>query len=331
MLMPKVLVTGGAGYVGSHTAHVLLRKGTEVVVVDDLSRGYRHNVDPSRLHVRPLADTEFLISLMEREKFDAVMHFAAYAYVGESVEKPDLYFRNNVAGTISLLEAMAKAGVQRLVFSSTCAVYGEPAVVPISEDTPQGPLSPYGETKAIVERMLAWMDRGKGLRSVCLRYFNACGADPEAGIGEEHDPETHLIPLLLRAAVTQQPITIFGEDYPTPDGTCIRDYIHVLDLAEAHIAALNWLIDGKPSDAFNVGTGGGYSVREVLAAVEKVTGRKVPYRVGPRRAGDAPRLVANASKIEGALGWKARYTSIEDIVSMAWEFERKRNAVSGAG
>jgi UDP-glucose-4-epimerase GalE len=321
--MPKVLVTGGAGYVGSHTAHVLLRKGTEVVVVDDLSRGYGHNVDAARLHVRPLADTDFLISLMQREHFDAVMHFAAYALVGESTEKPELYFRNNVAGTVSLLDAMSQVGLQRLVFSSTCAVYGEPSVVPLAEDLPKAPLSPYGESKAIVETMLSWMDRCRGLRSVSLRYFNACGADPEAGFGEEHDPETHLIPLLLRATMTGQPITIFGDDYPTPDGTCVRDYIHVLDLADAHIAALDWLMAGKPSGFFNVGTGGGYSVREVLAAVEKIVGKPVPFRIGPRRAGDAPVLVANPAKIQETLGWKARYTRIEDIVSMAWEFERK--------
>lgn len=321
--MPKVLVTGGAGYVGSHTAHVLLRKGTEVVVVDDLSRGYRHNVDAARLHVRPLADTDFLVSLMQREQFDAVLHFAAYALVGESTEKPELYFRNNVAGTVSLLDAMSRVGLRRLVFSSTCAVYGEPLVVPISEDLPKAPLSPYGESKAIVETMLSWMDRGRGMRSVSLRYFNACGADPEAGLGEEHDPETHLIPLLLRATMTGQPITIFGDDYPTPDGTCVRDYIHVLDLAEAHIAALDWLMADKPSGFFNVGTGSGYSVREVLAAVEKIVGKPVPFRIGPRRAGDAPVLVANPAKIQETLGWKARYTRIEDIVSMAWEFERK--------
>ncbi len=321
--MPKVLVTGGAGYVGSHTAHVLLRKGTEVVVVDDLSRGYRHNVDAARLHVRPLADTDFLVSLMQREQFDAVLHFAAYALVGESTEKPELYFRNNVAGTVSLLDAMSRVGLRRLVFSSTCAVYGEPLVVPISEDLPKAPLSPYGESKAIVETMLSWMDRGRGMRSVSLRYFNACGADPEAGLGEEHDPETHLIPLLLRATMTGQPITIFGDDYPTPDGTCVRDYIHVLDLAEAHIAALDWLMADKPSGFFNVGTGSGYSVREVLAAVEKIVGKPVPFRIGPRRAGDSPVLVANPAKIQETLGWKARYTRIEDIVSMAWEFERK--------
>jgi len=324
--MPKILVTGGAGYVGSHTSHVLLRKGTEVVVVDDLSRGYRHNVDPARLHVRPLADTEFLVSLMQREQFDAVMHFAAYALVGESTEKPELYFRNNVAGTISLLDAMSRVGLQRLVFSSTCAVYGEPAVVPITEDLPKAPLSPYGESKAIVETILSWMDQGRGLRSVSLRYFNACGAEPDADLGEEHEPETHLIPLLLRAAVGGKPITIFGDDYPTPDGTCIRDYIHVLDLAEAHIAALDWLMAGKPSAYFNVGTGSGYSVRDVLNAVEKVVGKPVPFHVGPRRAGDAPMLVANPAKIQAAFGWKARYTRIEDIVSMAWEFERKHHA-----
>jgi UDP-glucose-4-epimerase GalE len=324
-LMAKVLVTGGAGYIGSNVAHVLLARGMDVVVVDDLSRGYVHNVDPRRLHVRPLADTDFLVHLMTSERFDAVIHFAAYAYVGESVAKPELYFRNNVGGTISLLEAMSRTDLKRLVFSSTCAVYGEPAVIPISEVSPFSPLSPYGESKAIVEKMLQWFDQCRGFRSISLRYFNACGANPESALGEEHDPETHLIPLLLRAATTGNPITIFGDDYSTPDGTCIRDYIHVVDLGEAHIMALNALLGGGASDVFNVGTGVGYSVREVLQSVEEVVGRKVPYTIGPRRPGDAPVLVANSAKIQNVLGWKPKYTNIRDIVSTAWEFERKHS------
>jgi UDP-glucose 4-epimerase len=319
--MPKILVTGGAGYIGSHVVHVLLSRGIEAVVVDDLSRGYRHNVEPHRLHVRSLADTEFLTRLMLEEQFDAVIHFAAYAYVGESSEKPELYFRNNIAGTISLLEAMIRANLRRLVFSSTCAVYGEPAIVPIPENTPFAPLNPYGESKVAVEKMLGWLDRCRDLRSISLRYFNACGADPQSGCGEEHDPETHLIPLLLRAANGGQPITIFGVDYDTADGTCIRDYIHVLDLAEAHVMAVENLIEGGASDVFNVGTGRGYSVREVLKSVEDVTGRRVAHRIGPRRPGDAPVLVANNQKIRRVLGWTPRYNDIHDIVATAWQFE----------
>ncbi len=321
--MAKVLVTGGAGYIGSHVVHALLSRGVDVAVVDDLSRGHRHNVDSRRLHVRPLADTQFLTGLMTEERFDAVIHFAAYAYVGESTSKPELYFRNNVAGTISLLDAMSRASLRRLVFSSSCAVYGQPATVPIAEDTPFAPLSPYGESKALVEKMLGWLDQCSGLRSVSLRYFNACGADSEAGLGEEHDPETHLIPLLLRAAVTGNPMTVFGDDFATPDGTCVRDYIHVVDLAAAHVLALQSLLGGGASDAFNVGTGTGYSVLEVLRSVEEVVGKRVPYVIGPRRAGDAPVLVANAAKIQKVLGWTAKHTNIRDIVSTAWEFERR--------
>ena len=324
--MAKVLVTGGAGYIGSQVAHVLAARGADVIVVDDLSRGHRHNVEPHRLRVRSLADTRFLIEIMEEERFDAVIHFAAYAYVGESAEKPELYFRNNVAGTISLLEAMSRTNLSCLVFSSTCAVYGEPSIVPIEEDSPFAPLSPYGESKVIVEKILGWMDQRRGVRSIKLRYFNACGADPESGHGEEHDPETHLIPLLLRAARSGQPVTIFGDDYSTPDGTCIRDYIHISDLAEAHIVAMQWLLAGGASDAFNVGTGRGYSVLEVLRSVEEVTGCKVPYQIGPRRPGDAPILLANADKIRKVLGWAARYTEIRDIVETAWQFEQKVQA-----
>jgi UDP-glucose-4-epimerase GalE len=320
--MVKILVTGGAGYIGSHVVRVLLSRGIDVAVVDDLTRGHRHNVEPRRLHVRSLSDTEFLVALMEKERFDAVIHFAAYAYVGESAEKPELYFRNNIAGTISLLDAMVRANLRRLVFSSTCAVYGEPAVVPISEDTPFAPLNPYGESKVAVEKMLGWLDRYRDLRSISLRYFNACGADPDGAHGEEHDPETHLIPLLLRAEAAR-PVTIFGDDYNTPDGTCIRDYIHVMDLAEAHVMAVQSLLDGGASNAFNVGTGRGYSVREVLRGVEQVTGRPVPHKIGPRRPGDAPILVAATAKIRKVLGWEPRYTEIREMVSTAWQFERE--------
>ena len=265
--MPKILVTGGAGYIGSITAHLLLRRGHEVVVIDDLSRGHRENVPAERLHVARLQDTGAVTELLAG--VDAVVHFAAFIAVGESTREPEMYFSNNVGGSLSLFEAMARAGVHRLVFSSTAAVYGDPERVPIPETARIAPVSPYGESKAMVEKVLGELDRYRGLRSVALRYFNACGAEPEAGLGEAHDPETHLIPLLFRAAMTGEPIQVFGDDYPTPDGTCTRDYIHVGDLAEAHIAALEHLMAGGGSGAFNVGTGKGQTVMEVLRAVKK--------------------------------------------------------------
>jgi UDP-glucose-4-epimerase GalE len=312
--MPKILVTGGAGYIGSHTAHLLLRSGYDVIVVDDLSRGHAHNVDPGRLRKIHLGDNAALARLFSEEKFDAVIHFAAYIAVGESTKVPELYFSNNVCGTLSLLSAMIEAGVLRLVFSSTAAVYGNPERVPITEDMAIAPVNPYGDSKVMVERMLGWL----------LRYFNACGAEPDAGLGEEHDPETHLIPLLFRAVLTGRPITVFGDDYETSDGTCIRDYIHVSDLAQAHILAVQWLLDGGPSDAFNVGTGTGQSVREVIRAVEEVTGQKVPYVIGPRREGDPPALVANSDKLRRVLRWEPKYTDLRETVRTAWEFARHR-------
>jgi UDP-glucose-4-epimerase GalE len=322
--MPKILVTGGAGYIGSITAHLLARRGYNVVALDDLSRGHQHNVGRLPFHKLNLSDTSALAELLAREAVDAVIHFAAYIAVGESTQKPELYFSNNVAGTLSLLTAMTQSNVKRLVFSSTAAVYGTPQIVPIPEDSPFAPVSPYGESKVMVEKILGWLDPCRGLRSIALRYFNACGSDPESGLGEEHDPETHLIPLLLRAVVTETPITIYGDDYETPDGTCIRDYIHVTDLAEAHLLALEKLLAGGDSNAFNVGTGTGHSVMEVMRAVEKVTGRTVPYEIGPRRAGDAPVLVANSDKLKRALGWKPRFPELTDIVTTAWQFEKNR-------
>lgn len=323
--MPKVLVTGGAGYIGSITAHLLARRGYGVVVVDDLSRGREHNVGQLPFHKLNLSrDVAALRDLLEQEAIDAVIHFAAYIAVGESTQKPELYFSNNVGGTMSLLTAMVETNVKRLVFSSTAAVYGNPAVVPIPEDSPFAPVSPYGESKVMVEKILGWLDLYRGLRTIRLRYFNACGSDPESGLGEEHDPETHLIPLLLAAVVTGDPVTIFGDDYETPDGTCIRDYIHVADLAEAHVIALEKLLAGGDSDVFNAGTGEGHSVMEVLRAVEEVTGRTVPYEMGPRRPGDAPVLVANSGKLKRALGWKPRFPDLTDIVTTAWQFEKNR-------
>ena len=322
--MSKVLVTGGAGYIGAHTVHLLLQQGYGVVVVDDLSRGYRHNVPPGLLREMSLADTGGVARVLAEEKVDAVIHFAAYIAVGESTRKPELYFSNNTGGSISLFSAMAQENVKKLVFSSTAAVYGVPAKVPISEDQPFAPINPYGETKVTVERILACLDAHSGLRSVSLRYFNACGADPEAGLGEEHDPETHLIPLVLRAVMTGEPVTIFGNDYPTPDGTPIRDYIHVNDLAQAHIAAVEHLMAGGESEAFNCGTGTGHTVMEVVRAAEDVAGTKVPRVIGPRREGDPPALVANSDKLRRRLGWQPRYPGLREMVETAFRWEQSR-------
>ncbi len=248
------------------------------------------------------------------------VHFAAYIAVGESTREPELYYANNIGGSLSLFEAMARSGVKRIVFSSTAAVYGEPRQTPIPEDSPFAPVSPYGESKAIVERILLDLDKYRGLRSVVLRYFNACGAEPEANLGELHDPETHLIPLLFRAAISGDPIQIFGDDYPTPDGTCVRDYIHVGDLASAHLAALDHLLAGGASQQFNVGTGSGNTVMEVLRAVEQISGRKVPYKIAPRREGDSPSLVANSERLKSQLGWIPHRSDLHQIVRDAWNF-----------
>jgi UDP-glucose 4-epimerase len=320
----NILVTGGAGYIGSHTVRLLVRQGYGVTVVDNLSRGHGHNVDAECLRTVDLADTKGLARVFAEREYAAVIHFAAYIAVGESMRAPEVYFANNVGGSLSLLTEMVRAGVKHLVFSSTAAVYGMPASVPIREDAPFAPVNPYGESKVMVERLLYWFDEIHGLRSIRLRYFNASGADAEGGLGEEHEPETHLIPLLFRAILTGEPATIFGEDYPTPDGTCIRDYIHVNDLAEAHILALESLLAGGRSDAFNVGTGAGYSVREVVRAVEEITGKKVPYVAGPRREGDPAELVADSTKLRQHLKWMPRESALRDIVRSAWSFEQKR-------
>ncbi|HZU27618.1 MAG TPA: UDP-glucose 4-epimerase GalE [Bryobacteraceae bacterium] len=322
--MARILVTGGAGYIGAHTAHLLKSRGYEPVIIDDLSRGHEHNVRGLPFHRLSIADTAAVASVMKAEGVEAVIHFAAYIAVGESTKVPELYFHNNVGGSISLLSAMMQAGVSRIVFSSTAAVYGLPAVSPIPETSPFAPVSPYGESKVMVEKILAWMDQFRGVRSIALRYFNACGAEPGLGLGEEHEPETHLIPLLIRAVRTGDPITLFGDDYPTPDGTCIRDYVHVSDLADAHILALEDLARGGASNQFNVGTGAGHSVRQVLQAVEQVAGKPVPFRMGPRREGDAPALVANSDRLKQTLGWRPRYTDLREIVQTAWEFAEQR-------
>jgi UDP-glucose-4-epimerase GalE len=312
--MAKILVTGGAGYIGSHARYFLEKTGHTVLVLDNLERGHAEAVPQGMLRQVELRDTAGVKEVLRDEKVDAVIHFAAYAYVGESTEKPEMYFANNVGGSLSLFEAMLETGVKYVVFSSTCATYGAVDKSPITEDQQFAPINPYGESKVMVEKILDWLDRFRGLRSVRLRYFNACGCERGSGLRERHDPETHLIPLVLRAVQTGVPVTIFGDDYPTPDGTCIRDYIHVSDLAEAHILAVEYLLKGGRSDAFNLGTGRGHSVKEVLASVERVSGQTPPYRIGLRREGDPPNLVADASKIQRELGWRAKRTDLDGIV-----------------
>jgi len=321
--MPKILVTGGAGYIGSHTVYQLRAQGFEVIVVDDLSKGHAASVPGEILHVCSLFDQAQLVNLMQTEKVDAVIHFAAFIAVGESTREPEKYFYNNTAGSISLFTAMAEAGVNKPVFSSTAAVYGNPAVSPIPETAAIDAVNPYGESKVMVEKILDWLDSTRGMRAIRLRYFNACGANNEAGLGERHDPETHLIPLILRAVRTGKPVTLFGDDYPTPDGTCVRDYVHVDDLASAHIAAVNHLLDGGASGAFNAGTGRGFSVKEVVTAVEKVTGEKVPFTMGPRRDGDPAQLVADSTKLQQTLGWRPKFDTLESIIESAWVFEKQ--------
>ncbi len=317
-----VLVVGGAGYIGSHAARALRRSGYEVIIYDNLSTGHRCLADGFELVVGDIGDAAVLRPVLARA--DAVMHFAAHAYVGESVENPRKYFRNNVESALCLLNATVEAGIRRFVFSSTCAVYGIPVKVPITEDNPREPVNPYGTSKLFFEHALEAYDKAYGLKSARLRYFNAAGADESGEIGERHEPETHLIPLALAAAAPgSAQLQVFGSDYPTPDGTCIRDYIHVNDLAEAHVRALQHMEKGGDSLAVNLGTGHGYSVLEVIQAAEKVVGRPVRRQVGPRRPGDPPVLVANPSLAEKTLGWKARY-GLTEIVSTAWAWMCKQ-------
>jgi UDP-arabinose 4-epimerase len=323
MTTTTILVTGGAGYIGSHACKALARAGYEPVVYDNLGRGHRASVRWGPLVEGELADHERLVATMRRFRAEAVMHFAAFAYVGESVAKPELYFRNNVANSLTLLEAMGAAEIRDIVFSSTCATYGVPERMPIAEDTPQRPVNPYGESKLMIERMLHWLGEARGMRHAALRYFNAAGADPEGEIGEDHEPETHLVPLVLLTALGRRDaVEIFGTDYPTPDGTAIRDYIHVQDLAEAHVLALAHLRRDGPSLALNLGTGVGHSVRDVIAAAERVTGRAIARREAPRRAGDPPVLVADARKAGTVLGWAPRLSGLDTIIAGAWAWHK---------
>ena len=320
-----VLVTGGAGYVGAHGCKALAEAGYLPVVYDNLVYGHEEAVRWGPFERGDIADRERLDAVLAAHRPIAVMHFAAFAYVGESVTDPGKYYRNNVGGTLALMEAMVANGVDKMVFSSTCATYGEPSTVPITEDEPQQPINPYGKSKLVVEQMLADFEVAHGLRSVPLRYFNAAGASPDGEIGERHDPETHLIPLALDAAAGKGPaLTVFGEDYPTADGTCIRDYIHVGDLADAHVRALDYLAGGGATRAFNLGTGSGVSVRQILDAVERVTGRPVPHQIGPRRPGDPPALVADPSRARLELGWQPRLSDIDTIIATAWAWHQRR-------
>ncbi len=323
--MRTVLVTGGGGYIGSHACKALHQAGYQPIACDNLVYGHPWAVRWGPLEQGDIADRAWLDTLIERYRPLAVMHFAAYAYVGESVRDPGKYYRNNVAGTLTLLEAVRDHGIGHVIFSSTCATYGIPARVPIAEDCPQTPINPYGASKLMIERMLADFEVAHGLRAISLRYFNAAGADPQGEIGEDHDPETHLIPLAIRAAQGGGPaLAIFGGDYATPDGTAVRDYIHVTDLAAAHVRALDDLLAGGASAALNLGTGQGASVREVIAAVAAVAGRPVPVREAPRRAGDPPVLVADPRRAMERLGWRPLHSRLPRIVETAWRWHEAR-------
>jgi UDP-glucose 4-epimerase len=326
---PTILVTGGAGYIGSHAVLALQKAGYEVIVLDNLSYGHPElirEVLKVELVIGDTSDRALLADLFASREIAAVMHFAAYIAVGESVVEPAKYYHNNVVGTLTLLEAMLAAQVKKFVFSSTCAIYGMPKEVPMSENHPHAPLSPYAASKDMVERILADFDGAYGLKSVAFRYFNASGADPSGLLGEDHSPETHLIPLaLLTALEKRKALSIFGTDYPTPDGTAIRDYIHVSDLADAHVLGLEYLLAGGNSDIFNLGNGNGFSVREVIETARKVTSREIPVVESPRRAGDAPILVGSAQKARKILGWNPQYADLTTIVSHAWQWHRKRH------
>jgi UDP-glucose 4-epimerase len=324
----KVLIVGGAGYVGSHMVWLLGQKEVEVVTLDNLSSGHRDAVVTGEFVHGDIADRNLLDHLFQSRHFDAVMHFASFIQVGESVKEPINYYQNNVVNTLNLLNAMNTHGVRRFIFSSTAAVFGDPEYVPIDEQHRRDPINPYGRTKHMIEQALADYDAAYGLQSVCLRYFNAAGAHPEGLLGERHEPETHLIPLVLQVASGRRPhISIFGRDYDTPDGTCIRDYIHVLDLADAHWLAMQKLMGGGGSAVYNLGNGNGFSVLEVIDAARRVSGRDIPVRDAPRRVGDPARLVADATLASRRLGWRPRYPDLDSVIAHAWGWERRLHPV----
>ena len=321
-----ILVTGGAGYIGSHYVLSARERGDEIVVLDNLVYGHKQAVlDGAPLVVGDMGDAALLDEVFTKYPIDAVVHFAAYAYVGESVTEPAKYYHNNTFATLAVLDAMRRHNVKNFVFSSTCATYGNPQYVPMDEKHPQDPINPYGESKFFVEKILKAYDKAYGLKYTALRYFNAAGADPKGRIGESHEPETHLIPLILQAAMgKRESISVFGADYDTPDGTALRDYIHIFDLGAAHTLALERLRSGADSDIYNLGTEQGYSVREVIAACEKVSGKPIKVVEAPRRAGDPPRLVASAGKAKSALGWQPKFQNLEEIIQTAWNWETNR-------
>lgn len=324
-----ILVTGGAGYIGSHSVLALQQAGYEVLILDNLVYGHQDLVEKvlgTKLIVGDTGDRSLLRQIFADYKIDAVMHFAAYAYVGESVNNPAKYYRNNFVGTLTLLEAMLEAEVNNFVFSSTCATYGVPEYVPIEEQQPQNPINPYGASKLMVERTLQDFDRAYDFRSVCLRYFNAAGADPQGRLGEDHNPETHLIPLVLQTASgDRESISIFGTDYDTPDGSCIRDYIHVADLAQAHILALKYLLADGKTDVFNLGNGSGFSVKQVIETARQVTGKEITAQECDRRPGDPAILVGSGKKARDVFGWKPQYSDLNDIINHAWQWHQKRH------
>ncbi len=320
----SVLVLGGAGYIGSHTALELIRAGEEVVIADNLATGHIEAVpQEAKLYQGDLHDKSFLDSIFENESIDAVIHFAAYSLVGESVTNPLKYYDNNLCGTKVLLDSMVEHSIDKIVFSSTAATYGEPENIPILETDRTQPTNPYGDTKLAMEKMFYWTSKAHDLRYVSLRYFNACGADKSGNIGEAHNPESHLIPLILQVPNgKRESVSIYGTDYDTPDGTCIRDYIHVTDLAQAHILAVKYLINGNESNIFNLGNGVGYSVREVIETARKVTGHPIPAIETPKRAGDPARLVASSEKARNILGWNPEHDSLEEIIADAWKWHK---------
>lgn len=320
----RIMVTGGAGYIGSHMVEQLVDRGDEVTVLDDLSTGHADAVRGAKLVRGDIADVSLTSKVLTEHRTEAVVHFAAFSLVAESVADPLKYYARNVGGTVALLNAMREASVQKIVFSSTAAVYGNPQRLPIDEDHPKEPTNPYGSSKLAIERMLAECSAAYGTRAVSLRYFNAAGADARAGLGERHDPETHLIPLVLRAAAKGTPVSVFGTDYPTRDGTCVRDYIHVADLCDAHVRALDWLSAHPRYDCFNLGNGDGATVFEVVEAARRVTGKEITVNRAERRPGDPASLVADATKAKRVLGWQPARADIHTIVRDAWEFEQRR-------
>ena len=320
----KILVVGGAGYIGSHMVKELTINGYQVVVLDDLSSGFRNSVGKAELVIGSIADSQLLHQLFSANSFIAVIHFASFISVGESVIEPEKYYLNNVAATLNLIAAMRKAKIKNLIFSSTAAVYGNPVDIPINESHPTEPINPYGRSKLIVEKILEDFDSAYGFKSICLRYFNASGADPDGELGERHNPETHLIPLTLEVlSGRRQQLTIFGSNYETPDGTCIRDYVHVKDLCQAHLLALKRLVAGGSSCVCNLGYGTGYSVKEIIDTAVKITNRKINLKIEARRPGDPAILVANASKAKHELGWQPKFNNLDQIISSAWAWEKK--------